>query len=106
MLYRFKSRAAADLVMLEPAGRRLLEAIGREPSDKGILEWADLPELIHRLEQAVEQDEAMWAQAQAQAAAQGQELRRPEVSLRQRLWPMREMMRRCHAEEQPIVWGV
>lgn len=106
MLYRFKSRAAADLLMLEPVGRRLLEAIGREPAAQGIFESEHLPELIRRLEQAVQADEAHWAAAEAQAAAQGQILSRPEVSLRQRLWPMREMMRRCQAEQQPITWGV
>lgn len=106
MLYRFKSQATADLVMLEPAGRRLLELLGREPSAQGILAWEDLPALIERLERAVEQDDAFWAEAQAQAEAQGQQVRRPEVSLRQRMWPMREMMRRCHVERQPIVWGV
>lgn len=106
MLYRFKSRAAADLVMLEPAGRRLLEVLEREPADKGIFECHDLTTLMKRLEQAVEQDEAMWAQAEEQAQAQGQQIRRPEVSLRQRVWPMREMMRRCHEAGEPIVWGV
>ena len=106
MLYKFKSRAAADLLMLEPAGRRLLEVLGREPSPQGIFEWADLPMLMQRLEQAIEHEELTLAEAEAQAAAQGQTIRRPEVSLRQRLWPMREMMKRCHAQEQPIVWGV
>ena len=106
MLYKFKSRATADLVMLESAGRRLLEVLGREPSDQGILEAADLPPLMQRLEQAIAQEEAMLEEAEREAAAQGQTIRRPEVSLRQRLWPMREMMRRSHAEQQPIVWGV
>ena len=101
MLYKFKSRAAADLVMLESVGRRLLEVLGREPVDKGIFEAPDLPALMQRLEQAIEQEEA-----EREAKAQGQTIRRPEVSLRQRLWPMREMMRRSHAEGQPIVWGV
>jgi hypothetical protein len=106
MLYKFKSRAAADLVMLEPAGRRLLEVLGREPSPQGIFECADLPRLMEQLEQAIEQEEAMLALAEQEAQAQGQQIRRPEVTLRQRLWPMREMMRRSHAEQHPIVWGV
>ncbi|MFM2185653.1 MAG: DUF1840 domain-containing protein [Burkholderiaceae bacterium] len=106
MLYKFKSRATADLVMLEPAGRRLLEVLGREQTAQGIFEWADLPRLMQQLEQAIEQEEAMWALAEQQAQAKGQEIRRPEVTLRQRLWPMREMMRRSHADRQPIVWGV
>lgn len=106
MLYKFKSRATADLVMLEPAGRRLLELLGRDPAAAGIFEWADLPDYMRRLESAIEQEEALLAEAEAQARAEGQTIRRPEVSLRQRLWPMREMMRRSHAEQQPIVWGV
>lgn len=106
MLYKFKSRAAADLVMLEPAGRRLLEVLGREPAAQGIFECGDLTTLMQRLDQAIEQEEAMLEEAEQQAQAQGQTIRRPEVSLRQRLWPMREMMRRSHAEGHPIVWGV
>jgi hypothetical protein len=61
---------------------------------------------MQRLEQAIEQEEALLEEAEREAKAQGQTIRRPEVSLRQRLWPMREMMRRSHAEGQPIVWGV
>lgn len=106
MLYKFKSRAAADLVMLEPAGRRLLEVLGREPAAQGIFECDDLPALMRQLEQAIEQEEAMLEHAEEEAKSQGQSIRRPEVSLRQRLWPMREMMRRSHAEGHPIVWGV
>ena len=106
MLYKFKSRSAADLVMLESIGRRLLEVLGREPVDKGIFEATDLPALMQRLEQAIEQEEALLEEAEREAKAQGQTIRRPEVSLRQRLWPMREMMRRSHAEGQAIVWGV
>ncbi len=105
MLYRFKSRAAADLVMLEPTGRRLLEVLGREPSAQGIFEWAELPGLIQRLEAAIEQEESGLAQTAHQAGLQGQTVRRPEVSLRQRFWPMREMMRRSHAAQEPILWG-
>ena len=106
MLYKFKSRATADLVMLEPAGRRLLELLGRDPAAAGIFEWTDLPDCMQRLESAIEQEETLLAEAEEQARAEGQTIRRPEVSLRQRLWPMREMMRRSHAEQQPIVWGV
>jgi hypothetical protein len=106
MLYKFKSRATADLVMLEPAGRRLLEVLGREPAEQGIFEAHDLPGLMQQLERAIELEEAQLEAAEQQAQEKGQTIRRPEVSLRQRLWPMREMMRRSQAEGQAIVWGV
>ena len=31
MLYKFKSKSTADLIMLEPNGRRVLEIIGKTP---------------------------------------------------------------------------
>ena len=37
MLYIFKSRDCAEIIMLEPNGRRLLEIIGKEPVPKGII---------------------------------------------------------------------
>lgn len=106
MIYKFKSRATGDLLMTEPVGRRLLEALGRDPSDQGIFEVADMPALMRRLEQAIEQEETTLDEAEREAQAQGKTIRRPEVTLRQRLWPVREMMRRSHAEGHPIVWGV
>ena len=36
MLYKFKSRATADLILLEPQARRLLHIMGKEPAASGI----------------------------------------------------------------------
>ncbi|HYF41680.1 MAG TPA: DUF1840 family protein, partial [Ramlibacter sp.] len=38
MLYKFKSKAAGDLIMLEPNGRRVLEIIGKDAGPKGIIQ--------------------------------------------------------------------
>ena len=106
MLYKFKSKAAGDLILLEPAGNRLLQILGREPSPQGIFEWEHMPEYMRLIEQAILDEETLLEQAGAQAALEGKKIKRPEVLLRQRLWPLREMMRRCISEQQPIVWGV
>lgn len=106
MLYKFKSKAAGDLILLEPAGNRLLKILGREPSPQGIFECEQLKHYMQLIEQAILEEERLLDEAQAQAEQEGKSIKRPEVTLRQRLWPMREMMRRCLAEQQPIVWGV
>ena len=36
-LYRFKSRETGDLVMLKPHGQRILEILGKDPHQPGIL---------------------------------------------------------------------
>ena len=58
MIYKFKSKAAGDLIMLEPQGRRLLDIIGKDAGPKGIITAAQLAAAIAALEAAVAQDEA------------------------------------------------
>ena len=104
MIYKFKSKATGDVVMLGVNGDHLLRLMGREPSAQGIFEVEDMRQL---LEQAVAAEEAARTQAEAEAAAEGQQLPPHDtVSLRQRVWPLVEMMKRAQAAGYPIVWGV
>lgn len=43
MIYKFKSQADADVIMIEPNGDQLLTIMVREPSDKGIITVAQNP---------------------------------------------------------------
>jgi hypothetical protein len=108
VIYKFKSKGAGDVIMLGPTGDRLLRAMGREPAVKGIIEVDALPAAIAALEQAVADDEAAFEQARQDAQAKGEPLPQHEggVSLRQRAWPLVEMMRRCLTTGDEIVWGV
>lgn len=107
MIYKFKSKSAGDVIMMGPNGDQLLRLLGREPAPKGILESATLPAAIAALEQAVAADEQARAEAEAEAEKEGKPLPRAEgVSLRQRVWPMVEMMKRSHKDGHDIVWGV
>ena len=47
-----------------------------------------------------------WVRGSALERAAGQTLAPADVGLRQRLWPMVEMLRRAHAPGEPVVWGV
>ncbi len=107
MIYKFKSKAAGDLIMMGPSGDQMLRIIGKEPSSKGIIEPAAMPAAITALERAIAQEEAARAEAERQAEAEGRTLGpREGVSLRQRAWPLVEMMKRAQAEREDIVWGV
>jgi hypothetical protein len=103
MLYKFKSKASGDVIMTEPIGNRMLAILGREPAPKGIFEVADLPALIAALEAAIRADEA------ARATAGDDEDDTPtqdRISLKQRAWPLLDMMKRALAGRVVIVWGV
>jgi hypothetical protein len=106
MIYKFRSKAAGDVIMLGPNGDRLLRLLGREPAAQGIIEPAAMAAAIAALEAAVAADEAR--PPAGGEAEPGDEESPPErkITLRQRVWPMVEMLRRAAAEGHPIVWGV
>jgi hypothetical protein len=107
MIYKFKSKASGDIIMMGPTGDALLRALGREPSAQGIIEPAEMVAAIAAIEQAVATDAAARAEAEHEAAARGERLPpRDAIALRQRLWPMVDMLRRAAAADTPVVWGV
>ncbi len=121
MLYKFKSRSTADLILLEPQGRRLLQIIGKEPGPSGIVTVAQIPAAIEALESAVLAEERqVAAQQQAAAAARqdksgedsaeeddnAEDAQRSEfISLRQRAAPFIDMLRRSAQGGHDVVWG-
>jgi hypothetical protein len=107
MIYKFKSKASGDIIMMGPSGDALLRALGRAPAPKGIIEPGDMAAAMVAIEQAVLAEEAARAEAEKEAAARGEKLApREAVSLRQRLWPMLDMLKRSAAASEPVVWGV
>ena len=107
MLYKFKSKAAGDLILLEPQGKQFLQLIGKAVEAKGIIEPGDMPAAMAALQAAIAAQEAEQQAAKEQAKEKGQAA--PvfdSISLRQRCKPIIDMLQRCHREDQPIVWGV
>ena len=115
MLYIFKSSAAGNLIMLEPNGDRVLEIIGKDRGSKGIILPEQMPAAVAALESAMVQDEppaGVSAGTSTGTSANptkksGDAWKQSDaVSLRQRVTPFIEMLKRCHAAKKEIVWGV
>jgi len=109
-MYKFKSHATGDLIMLEPNGRQILKILGKDDPQslaKGILIPPDMPAAIAALEAAIAQDEALRKLQEAQALEKGDPPPRIEgISLHQRATPFIAMIQRCLQEDADIVWGV
>lgn len=112
MLFKFKSKATADLIMLEADARRLLKIMLGDDPVKGIIRPSELAVALARLQTAVAQDEAL-RQARAEQVAASTDGARdahppelPAIRLAQRAAPMQHMLQRCITEEADIVWGV
>jgi hypothetical protein len=107
MLYKFKSKAAGDLILLEPQGQQFLTLIGKTPAPQGIIEPEHMLKAIADLQEAVQLIETEQAREVAETKAQGKTP--PQfggISLRQRCKPIIDMLQRCQKAGHPIVWGV
>ena len=102
MIYKFKSKASGDVIMLGPNGDHMLRILGREPAPKGIIEVEHMAAAIAALKQAVRDDGGAPAEGEGEdddGGAKG-------VSLQQRLWPVIDLLERSLAAREPVVWGV
>lgn len=107
MPYKFKSRATADLIMLDANGRKLLEIIGKSSDDvHGIITVEQIPAAIAALEAAAA---AEAAPHNAQTEDEGQDAEEAQsgndsVGLVQRIVPLVDMLRRSAAEGKEVTW--
>lgn len=107
MIYKFHSQATGDVIMLGPHGDHFLSLLGREPAPKGILEVAHMPEALARMDAALAAAEAAASRRETDGEQDADATGGVDpVTLRQRLFPMFEMIRTAHAAGKPIVWGV
>jgi hypothetical protein len=107
MIYKFKSKAAGDLIMLEANGRQLLKILEKyfpEQQVQGILTVAQMPRAVQAIEEAIAAEELVRAEVNQAGTPAGTSA--GEIALRQRLVPFLAMVRRCMQAKEPIVWGV
>ena len=105
MIYKFKSQADADVIMLESNGDQMLTIIGRQPSAQGIVTVAQIPAAIAALEAAVIAHEA------AEPVVNDLPSIEPAASvdhvrLRARAGPFIELLRSSQMAGKDVVWGV
>jgi hypothetical protein len=113
MLYKFKSKATGDLIMLEPQGKHILKLIGKESGAKGIILPNEMLAAIDALNAAVAKEELTIQAAKDASKVEGEDgsaapkAEGPRaISLKQRVVPFIDMLRRARAEDKEVVWGV
>ena len=105
MLYKFKSQAAADVIMLPMNGEQMLSIMGKDVAPQGIITVAQIPAAIAALEAEIAVHEADLARRDANEPS-SEEVLGDSVMLRQRAAPLIDLLR-CSAEAgKDVVWGV
>jgi len=95
----FRSRAASQILMQSENAARLLEIIGKPLSERGVIGNAQIDDALARLEAALALEPA-GAGADADAAQPA------PVGLRQRAYPLMEMLRAARKRQVDVTWGI
>lgn len=110
MIITFQSPASGDVIMFGDVAKRMMELMGKEPSDKGIVTVEQLPEAIARITAAIEEDRRARAGTDPDALPQTEKAEgggtRPYVTLSQRALPLLELLEWSLKKKKPVVWGV
>lgn len=107
MLYRFKSQATADLVMLGADARGALRLIGKELTPEGVISPDQLPRAIDILQQARREDLALRLREETSALEQRDEVDdvAPDIRLSQRLVPLVNILELANKAQVAVVWS-
>lgn len=110
MIIIFQSKASGDVIMFGDVAHKMMEIMGKEASDKGIITVPELPAALASLKAAIAADLEARKHVkeedllQFELAADG--TRRPYVSLSQRGTPLAELLEWALKKKEPVVWGV
>ena len=108
MIITFKSKASGDVIMFRNIAKQLMEVMGKNVTDEGIVTLEQLPGAIAKLKAAVaedkskkepENDDEPYGEPQAIGLSQ-------PVSFAQRAVPLISLMEYSLKAKVPVVWGV
>lgn len=106
----FKSAATADVIYFGDVAKRMMELMGKEAGDQGIVTVEQLPAAIERLKAAIAADKESHRQQVQDEERKTEKAEgggsRPRVSLTQRAVPLLEMLQTALRDKKPVVWGV
>ncbi|MDD2880490.1 MAG: DUF1840 domain-containing protein [Rhodoferax sp.] len=105
MIYKFKSQAAGEVIMLQANGDQMLTIVGKEPAAQGIITVAQIPAAIAALEAAIVVHEAAEAK-RSKDAELVVEVDGDSVMLRHRAGPFIDLLKTSAQAGKDVVWGV
>jgi Fe-S cluster assembly ATPase SufC len=105
LIYKFKSQAAGDVIMLQLNGDQMLTIVGKERSPQGIITVAQIPAAIAALHAAIKVHEAAQSR-RAKHPEEEVEVEGDSVMLRHRASPFIELLRLSAEAGKDVVWGV
>lgn len=103
-MIRFSSSAAADLSMFDGPACELLRMAGRLEADRGAIGADEVAGALQALRSALAALPAPPPEPEKSAKGEDETPGEPEVGLRQRAWPLVDMLERAARKKVAVLW--
>ncbi len=108
MLIPFTSKAAADFFMLQTHAAPLFELMGKPLTAQGVIAASDTAACLSKLQIGLENiaadNPAIASEPSSEPNHDGAAT--PSVGLKQRAWPLLDMLARASNKQVDVLWGV
>lgn len=106
MIVTFKSKAAGDVIQFGDVAKHLLDLMGKQFSQEGIITVEQLPDALARLKAAVAAERALSSGRPAADQDGNAEDDKPRgVSLSQRAVPLIDLLEYSLRDRVPVTWA-
>jgi hypothetical protein len=108
-MIKFSCSATGDVQMLQPHAEMLLQAIGKELGERGVITPAEMPAAIAALTAAGERDRHRREDEESDSKDdddKDQDVNANQVGLSQRAYPLVEMLKRALEADKSVMWGL
>jgi Domain of unknown function (DUF1840) len=102
MLIPFHSKAAGDFYMLEPNAQTLLLLMGKTYTPQGIILASEISMCLEQLQAGLNTQNS---HDRLDSAATDQDQSQVAVGLKQRAWPLIDMLTRAQKKGVDVLWG-
>lgn len=108
MLVTFKCRSTPDVVMLRNLAEFLLAFIGKRVGSRGVISHDELEGAIPKLESAIQEEARSEVALDALHHVPNDYASNhcDVATIGHRAWPLLDMMREAHRQNDDILWGI
>ncbi len=107
MLIPFKSKAAADFFMLQTHAAPLFEMMGKSITAQGVIPASDIVTCLSKLQMGLANTPAANPiTADSQSSESAHDSAEHTIGLKQRAWPLIDMLERANRKQVDVMWGV
>ncbi len=106
MIYKFKSAASGEVIMLQEHAQKLFDILGRDLEERGVIDTTDIPKALQKLDAAMQFSRQQTKEVLSDNNnADNKDESEYKVPLHVRAMPFYQLLEKSLKDDEKIYWG-